>query len=197
MKANLNDSEKEKLKSKIENTWEVPTSSLLEKLSYEISKNFWKEKNPWIYKESIKDLIKLKEKIDNKKNRDELEEKLQNLSSHLSEKNKKDFRLAIKGANEILKNSKDLIDDIKKNINIFNGKDWKFTTKLFWQKLLNKAKNPLNISDQIIWWWIWLFNSSEAISIISINLIIWVWKTIPDIYKIFSWKWKYNWFKNI
>ena len=197
MKANLTDSEKEKLKSKIENTWEVPTSSLLEKLSYEISKNFWKEKNPWIYKESIKDLIKLKEKIDNKKNRDELEEKLQNLSSHLSEKHKKDFILAIKGANEILKNSKDLIDDIKKNINIFNGKDWKFTTKLFWQKLLNKAKNPLNISDQIIWWWIWLFNSSEAISVISINLIILVWKKIPDIYKIFSWKWKYNWFKNI
>ena len=197
MKERLSDSEKEKLKNKLNNSWETPTSSLLEKLSQEISSNFWVKKNPWIYKEEIKKLINLQEKIQNKNDILKLEEELKNLSSHLSEEKKKEFRLAIEWAKEILKNSKDLIEDIKKDLNIFKSEDWKFTTKLFWQKLLNKWKNPQNFSDEIIWGSIWLFNSSEAVAKISIKLIIWIWKTIPDIYKIFSWKWEYDGFKKV
>lgn len=197
MNERLSDSEKEKLKNKIKESWNIPTSALLEKLSSEISKNFSNKKNPTTYKESIKKLINLENKIKNKTDIYNLEEELKNLSAHLSEKKKKEFRLAIEWAKEILKNSRDLIEDIKKDINIFTPKDWEFTTKIFWQKLLYKAKNPQNFWDQLIWWWIWLFNSSEAIAKISINLLIWIWKTIPDIYKIFSWKWEYDWFKDI
>lgn len=191
------DSEKEKIKNKLQNLWETPTSSLLEKLSNEISNNFWNKKNPWIYKESIKKLLNLEDKIKNNTDIIKLEEELKNLSSHLSEEKKKEFLLAINWAKEILKNSKDLIQDIKEDLNIFSSEDWKFTTKLFGKKLLNKWKNPKKISDQFIGWSIWLFNSSEAVAKISVKLLIWIWKTIPDIYKIFKWKATYDWFKNM
>ena len=197
MNERLSESKKEELKNKLKLSWNTPTSSLLEKLSNEISSNFSNKKNPWIYKESIKKLLTLKNKISNNLDIPNLEDELKNLSSHLSEEKKKEFILAIKWAKEILKNSRDLIDDIKKDLNIFKSEDWVFSTKLFWQNLLHRAKNPQNITDEIIWWWIWLFNSSEAVAKISIDLIIWIWKTIPDIYKIISWKWEYDWFKDI
>jgi hypothetical protein len=40
MKERLSESEKDKLKNKLTNKSEIPTSSLLEKLSSEISNNF-------------------------------------------------------------------------------------------------------------------------------------------------------------
>lgn len=196
MNERLTDSEKEKIKNKLESSWKIPTSSLLEKLSSEISRNFPNKKNVE-YQNSIKKLINLQEKIENKSNINKVENEIQNLSSHLSEKKKREFRLAIEWAKEVLKNSRDLIDDIKKDINIFTPKNWDFTTQLFGQKLLNKAKNPKNIWDELIWWSIWLFNSSEAVAKVSVNLLIWIWKSIPDIYKIFSWKWEYDWFKKV
>jgi len=196
MNERLSESEKEKLKDKLKNSWKE-SSYLLEKLSSEIAQNFKGKENPWIYKESIKNLLKLKENINSKNDILKLKEELNNLSSHLSEEKKKEFILAIEWAKEILKNSRDLIENIKKDINIFSSEDWEFTTKIFWKNLLNRGKNPKNIKDQIIWWWIWLFNSTEAITKISVNLLIWIWKTIPDIYKIVKWKSKYSWFKDI
>ena len=197
MNERLSDSEKEKLKNKLEISWEIPTSSLLEKLSNEISNNFSNEKNSKINSESIKKLLSIKEKIESKKDLQNIENQLNNISANLSEEKKKEFRLAIEWAKEILKNSRDLIDNIKKDINIFSWKDWDFTTKLFGQKLLNKAKNPQNLWDELIWWWIWLFNSSEAVAKISVNLLIWIGKTVPDLYKIFSWKAEYDGFKKV
>lgn len=197
MKERLSESEKTKLKNKLINQNKVPTSSLLEKLSNEISNNFWVKKNPWIYKESIKKLINLQEKVNNKNDISNIEEELKKLSSHLSEDKKEEFKLAIKWAKEILKNSRDLIDDIKKDINIFSPKDWDFTIKIFGQKLLNRWKSPQNIWDELIGWWIWLFNSAETVAKISVKLLIWIWKTIPDIYKIVSGKWEYDWFKKV
>lgn len=197
MKERLSESEKTKLKNKLINQNKIPTSSLLEKLSNEISNNFWVKKNPWIYKESIKKLINLQEKINDKNDISNIEEELKKLSSHLSEDKKEEFKLAIKWAKEILKNSRDLIDDIKKDINIFSPKDWDFTTKIFGQKLLNRWKSPKNIWDELIGWWIWLFNSAETVAKISVKLLIWIWKTIPDIYKIVSGKWEYDWFKEV
>jgi len=196
MQERLSDSEKDNLKDKLKQSWKS-SSYLLDKLSSEIASNFWNKKNPWIYKESIKNLLKLKENINSKNDIFNLKEKLKNLSSHLSEEKKKEFILAIEWAKEILKNSRDLIKNIKNDLNIFKPDDWKFTTKVFWQKLLNRWKNPKNVSDQLIWWWIWLFNSTEAITKISVNILIWVWKTIPDIYNILRWKASYDWFKDI
>jgi len=196
MQERLSDSEKDNLKNKLKQSWKS-SSYLLDKLSSEIASNFWNKKNPWIYKESIKNLLKLKENINSKNDIFNLKEKLKNLSSHLSEEKKKEFILAIEWAKEILKNSRDLIKNIKNDLNIFKPDDWKFTTKVFWQKLLNRWKNPKNVSDQLIWWWIWLFNSTEAITKISVNILIWVWKTIPDIYNILRWKASYDWFKDI
>ncbi len=197
MKNRLSESEKEKLKDKLKSSGEIPTSNLLEKLSSEIALNFKWEKNPWVYKESIKKLLNLKEKIDKKADVSKLEEELHKLSSHLSEEKKQEFRLAIEWAKEILKNSRDLISDIKDEINIFTPSDWDFTTKIFWQPLIKRWKNPQSIWDQILWGWIWLFNSTEAIGKISVNLLVGVWKTLPDIYKIISGKGEYDGFKNI
>ena len=197
MKERLSDSEKTKLKQKLLNNWEVPTSSLLEKLSAEISHNFKWEKNPWVYQESIKKLLKLKGKIDSKQDISDLENEINRLSTHLSTEKKNEFSLAIKWAKEILKNSRDLISDIKDEVNIFSPKTWDFTTKLFWQKNINRALNPQNITDEFIGWWIWLFNSAEAVAKLTVNILIWIWKTIPDVYKILSGKAKYDGFKDI
>ncbi len=197
MKDRLSESDKDKLKKDLEQKWEVPTSQLLDKLSAEISHDFKWEKNPWVYQESIKDLLKLKEKLDNKKDLLNLEEEINKLSSHLSDEKKKEFALAIKWAKEILKNSKDLISDIKDEINIFTPTTWDFTTKVFGQKYITRWKNPQNISDQLIGWWVGLFNSTEAIARISVSLLVWVWKSIPDTYNILTWKSEYDWFKDI
>ena len=197
MKERLSDSEKQKLKNKLGSSWEVATSYLLEKLSAEISNNFKWEKNPWVYQESIKKLLKLKENIDSKQDISALEYEINKLSTHLSTDKKNEFSLAIKWAKEILKNSRDLISDIKDEINIFSPKTWDFTTKLFWQKNINKALNPQNITDELIGWWIWLFNSAEAVAKITVNILIGIWKTIPDVYKIMSGKGKYDGFKDI
>ena len=197
MPERLSESEKEELKNTLKNNWEVPTSQLLEKLSAEISSNFTWEKNSIINQDSIKKLLNLKEKITNKEDLSQLENEINNLSSHLSEEKKQEFSLAIKWAKEILKNSKDLISDIKDEINIFTPIDQNFTTKIFGQKNINRWKNPQSISDEIIGGWIWLFNSTEAVAKISINLLIWVWKTIPDTYKILTWKAEYDWFKDV
>ncbi|MDQ7009833.1 MAG: hypothetical protein Q9M94_06070 [Candidatus Gracilibacteria bacterium] len=197
MNERLSNSEKEKIKNKLHNSGEIPTSGLLEKLSSEISNNFGVKKNPGIYKESIKKLLTLENKINNNTDIKKLEDELKKLSSHLSEEKKKEFILAIKGAKEIIKNSRDLIENIKKDINIFSGEDGNFTTKLFGKNLLNKAKNPHNIGDEIIGGGIGLFNSMEAITKISAHLLIGIGKTIPDIYKIISGKGEYNGFKNM
>ena len=197
MKDRLSESKKNRLKQELSNNWEVPTSSLLEKLSAEISHNFKWEKNPGIYKESVTRLLKLKEKIDSKQDILKLEDEINKLSSHLPTDTKKEFSLAIKWAKEILKNSQDLISNIKDEINIFSPNTWDFTTKLFWQKNISKALNPQNITDEIIGWWIWLFNSAEAVAKITVHILIWIWKTIPDVYKILSGKGKYDGFKDI
>ena len=91
MKERLSDSEKDKLKDKLKQSWK-DSSYLLDKLSSEIAFNFWNKKNPWIYKESIKNLLKLKENINSKNNIFNLKEELKNLSSHLSEENKKAYK---------------------------------------------------------------------------------------------------------
>lgn len=201
MKERLSDSEKTKLKDRLQQNWEVPTSQLLEKLSLEISSNFQWEENPWVYKEGIKKLLELKQKINNAEDLSNLQDEINKLSAHLSEEKKQEFSLAIKWAKEILKNSKELIEelnsDIKDDINIFNPKDWDFTTKLFGQKLINRAKNPQNMSDELIWWGIGLFNSWEAVARVTVDLLIWIWKTIPDTYKILTWKAETDAFKNV
>jgi hypothetical protein len=46
MKERLSDFDKEQLKNKLQNSKQLPTSSLLEKLSNEISSNFSNKKNP-------------------------------------------------------------------------------------------------------------------------------------------------------
>ncbi len=196
MKDRLSESKKEQLIKEWKEQW-MSTHKLLEKLSYEISHQFRGEKNAWVYQESVKKLLRLKSRIQNKEQLDTLQQELQNLSHHLSEKQKKDFHDAIEWAKEILKNSHDLIDEIKDEFNIFHPENGSFTTKIFWQDRIHRWQNPQNFSDQIIGWWIWLFNSSEAIANISIKLIIWIWKSIPDTYKILSGKAKTNAFKNI
>ena len=118
MKERLSTSEKEKLKTKLENEWKTSTYNLLEKLSSEISNTFWVKQNPWIYKESIKKLISLQENINNENDSKRLDEELKNISAHLSEEKKKEFILAIKWAKEVLKNSKELIYAIKKSCQI-------------------------------------------------------------------------------
>lgn len=197
MHKRLSFSEKEKHKNNIENTWDFSTIKLLESLSQEISKEFQWNESPWIYQESIKKLLLLKEKINTQKNNELLKSEIKKLSQHLSDDKKKEFLLAIEWAKEVLKNSRDLIANIKDEINIFTPHDWKFTTQLFWQKYINRWKNPQNITDEIIWGWIWLFNSAEAITTVSVKVLIWIWKTIPDVYSLIKGTSEYDGFKNI
>lgn len=193
----LSESKKEELKKKLKESWQVPTSELIEKLASEIEESFWKKEANLISKESLIKLFELKETIWKSSNNTDFEEEVKKMSSSLSEQEKKDFYYAILWAKEVIKNSRDLTKEFKDEIHIFQP--WKndgfLANKIFWEKWINKWKNPWCKKDQIVWACIWLFNSGEAIAKISVQMLIWIWKSIPDTYLILAWKWEYNGFK--
>ncbi len=197
MKDRLSDSEKEKIISESVEKG-VSTHTLLEKLSHEISHEFHGEKNAWVYQESIKKLLQLKNKIDNKDQLHTLQQELDWLSQHLSQAQKKDFHDAIEWAKEVLKNSHDLIWEIKDEITDNNfTTDWSVVKKLFSPDTIYRGMNPQNFTDQCIWWWIGLCNSWQAVARISVKMLIWIGTSIPDTYKILTWKAETDAFKNV
>jgi len=174
------------------NAWVLKEKDLLEKLSLEISRDFSISKKlakKLIYKthlslEDLKKDIKLDEK-------DLSTEDFNPLDKNKLEK----LLFSIKWAKGIIeKLSKSEINKLKKLLekNEFklNEQDSIILNKIFSQKMILRAQNPQNISDQIMGWSLWIANSVIIITDILYNLWKWIVTSIPDLISIISWKWE-------
>ena len=107
----------------------------------------------------------------------------------------KKLKLALELKNEI--------DSLKSEIEKEKFYGWNYTKKdlLIWKYLsdetIRQINNPNNISQNLKWLSIWLFESIAITWKLWYDLIIWLIKTFNDLYKIISWKAEYEWFKNI
>ena len=107
----------------------------------------------------------------------------------------KKLKLALELKNEI--------DSLKSEIEKEKFYGWNYTKKdlLIWKYLsdetIRQINNPNNVSQNLKWLSIWLFESIAITWKLWFDLIIWLIKTFNDLYKIISWKAEYEWFKNI
>lgn len=160
----------------------IDTKNLLEELAWKISKEFW------IDITQVKDLINSK-----------TEAKLDNLMLDIW--NKENLLNVILWAREVIqKASKEEIDLLKGKIDklAYNPENNIYVSnKFIWDRFFDKAKNPKNIGDNIIWASIWIINSTEDLIKVLYNIWAWVIKTPYHIYMIVKWKAKYENFKKI
>ena len=178
------------------NVWALKEKELLEKLSLEISRDF-----------SISEKLAKKLIFETHLNLDDLKQdiKEENKDSEESiefDKDKLDKLLfALKWAKEFIENaSKQEIEELKTILekkDIILSNDSEIIKKLFPEKLINKAKNPQNISDQIMWISLGITNSVILISDILYNLWKWIITSIPDFISILSWTWEIESIKKI
>jgi len=103
---------------------------------------------------------------------------------------KKSIEELSKTHRERLKNSLE-----RNNFNI--EKPQYISSKLFWEKLVSKARNPQWIGDQLIWIPIGIWESGEAIVIFSYQVWKWILLSPYHLYLILTGKWEYPDFKNI
>ena len=172
---------------------------LLKELLKKISDIYWIKINSLkklVEAESKKWLEWLKSQISSIENSNERE-----LLNNLSRKELERLFFALEHAHEIIsKTSEENIKNLKKQLE----KDWFFPEKYFYlsnkflsQNLIASAKNPKNVYEHILWACLWSINSIEKVVTITIELLIWIWKWIYDLYLIAIWKWKYDNFKKI
>ncbi len=156
---------------------QIDTKNLLNKLAQKISKEFW------IDITKVKDLINSKTwtsldwlKIDVNK--------------------KKDLLNVIWWAKDVIeKASKEKIELLKWKIEKekYNPENNIYlTNKFIPKKLMDKAINPQNLWDNLIWASIWLINSTEEIIKVLYNIWAWIIKAPYHIYLIVTWKAKYK-----
>lgn len=170
--------EKEKLDKKM----------MLDNLANEISRKFKIEKIKaisLIKNETLEDINNLKKEL-----------KVENLNN----KQLEELFLILKWAQEIIENVskleiKILKENIEKNVSIDDFVN--IIEKKLPPKLLQKAKNPKNIHEHILWFS--LGTSNSIISIIDTLYQIWAWiiKTPYHLYLVISWKWELKSWKNI
>jgi len=175
--------------------WPLDTKKLLDNLRDNISDEFWIDKSSaeiLIKSKSIDNLNSLKEELYNS----ELGSKNEKLSDSKLEK----LFFTISWAKELIEqSSRNELNAIKNEIEktiIFQ----EYTQQLeniLPSQIVNDAKNPKNLHHHILWVSLWISNS--IIKTADILYQIWkgVLKTPYDLYLIISWKWEYNWFKNI
>jgi hypothetical protein len=160
----------------------IDTKNLLDKLARKIAKEFWI------------DIIKVKELISSK-----TWSKLEDLKFNVN--NKENLLNVISWARDVIaKASRDEIDLLKWNIDklSYNPENNIYLSdKFIPKKLIDKAKNPQNLWDNIIWASIWLINSTEEVIKVLYNIWAWVIKAPYHIYLIATWKAKYEGFKRI
>jgi len=69
----------------------------------------------------------------------------------------------------------------------------------FWvsKKLFKKCQNPENSLDQILWAWVWTYETFLQIWKFALEIGKWIAISPYHLYKLITWKAKYNWIKDI
>ena len=173
---------------------EENSNVLLEKLLSNISENYWLKLDSLkklVEVESKEWMIWLKEQITKIKDSSEKE-----VLYKLSNKNLEELFFALKWAKETISRlSEENIEGLRQEIE----SSWSYpenyaylSDKCLPESLIASAKNPENVSEHILWAFLWTINSTEKILKISLDLLIWIWKWIYDLWLIISWKWAYD-----
>ena len=164
------------------------STQMIQKLALEIAKEFW------IDISKAKDLIsgKTEDSLDTFKSDLDFPEIAQ----------RKKFEDAILQAREILKDiSKKKREAFRQSIedDIYRPEEYTYTLSpiLFWNRLIQRGKNPQNINDQLLGAGIGLFDSTEAIILFTYALWKWILLTPYHIYLILSGKGSYDGWKKI
>jgi len=170
-----------------QNAWVLKEKELLEKLSLEISRDFSiseKLAKKLIYKThlSLKDL----------KSETYLEGKENNVDNIiLTEEDLNRLLSILDWARKIIENSsKTEIEQLKKLLgknDILEEIDNDLIKKLFSKKIIEKAKNPKNISDHIMWLSLWITSSTIIIMELLYNFSLGIITSIPDLISILKW----------
>lgn len=166
----------------------------IEKLAIEISKKYKIEK-----KEALS-LMKNKtlESLDNLKN--QLEKWWDSNLNRLNKKELEGLFLTLKWAQEIIENYskleiKILKKDIEWSLNIDSIKN-KLEDYLP-PKLLEKAKNPQELHEHILWFALWTANTIVATIDALYQIWAWIIKAPYHLYLIVTWKWEIEWVEKI
>ena len=181
------------IEKNINNPWNIDKKQLLNELALDIANKFW------IDKEKTEKLIKSETlaSLDSLKN--ELKQDIHN-ENNLDNKEIEKLFFTLKWALEIIENSskieiKTLKEDVERTINIEDFKN--HIEDYLPAKLIEKAKNPNNIHEHILWVALWSANSIIA----TIDILYKIWKGIIQtpyhLYLIVIWKAKTESFKNI
>lgn len=188
-------SEKEKLKEYLKKN----PSILLDELAKEIGTNYWlkKETITLLFKEetrsSLENFKKTYKKIKEDSEGKEVDVPL------LSEKEVEELYYTLKWAKQILSemSHKD-IEFFKENLpaSVTQAKKY-VSAKILPEKMISRAINPQNISDQITWICIGTANSCEEIILTLYKIGKWVLQSPYHIYLVFSGQGEYPNWKNV
>ena len=179
------------------NAWVFKEKELLEKLSLEISRNFSiseKLAKKFIYEThlSLEDLKTEIKELNNEENKDiELHDRLDVEKLYLTlswarELIEKASKTEIKELKEILEKEKN-----------FSWEESEVIRKIFSEKLIDKAKNPQNIWEQILGASYWILNSTMIIWELLYGLWVWIIKSVPDLISIIKWEAVIDSFKKV
>lgn len=168
-------------------------SLMLDELLKKISEKYW------VKLENIK-LLSL---VESKKWLEWLKNQLKNIDKesddwlkNISEEKLKEIFFALKWAKEIIskiseKERNTLKEELDCNNDAINKQKY-LSDKLLPTKLIYRAKNPKNVRDNILWMCLWVINSGEIIISVSVDLLIWIWKWLYDLYLVWTWKAEYK-----
>lgn len=165
------------------------TNSLLHKLASEISKEFWlnlSEVKELIAGDTVNNLENLKNHIGNKSesiNVEKLQQIIQKAQESIADLSKK--------SRETLRKS------LEKNMFSPEKHEFSVNKKLFSEETRNRAKNPQSFSDQALWVWLGIIDSTEAIILFTYSLWKWVLFTPYHIYLIITGRAQYDGFSRI
>ncbi len=144
------------------------TAEELTKLKFETSKN------------KINDLKKYLE------NNKEIIDKDKNKILSLTQQELEKLYNSVKWAEKLISN-----EDLEKIEFVYLEKNDELSKKIF-PKLFEKAINPIDYKDQIIWLWLWSIDSIYTTSKLVYDVGKWIVKTPKHIYLILSNTWTYK-----
>ncbi len=188
------------MKEKLEiNSWMLKEKELLEKLSLEISKDFSlseKLAKRLIYKTHLS-LEELKSEI----SLDESENK-EAIDNWLDEDSLNRLILVLEGARKLIEEaSKNEINELKEILEATQisatWNDSEIIKKILPEKILNKAKNPSNVSEHIMGMSLGILNTTIVITELLYDLGKGIIKTVPDLISILKWEAEIESFKRV
>jgi len=164
----------------------LDSQKLLKELSEDISRQYW------INYETTKKITEFKTEsgldwLKAEIAKSEITEEQKDILTNLWDKKLEKLFFIIKQTKEVIaKSSQNKLDILKAEIDFSPTKSW-IENKLQ-TNIITRIKNPKNLSDNMIWAWIWIAKSWEKILTTAYDLLKWIINLPYDSYLAFTWK---------